>query len=283
MSGPAWSSYDEIAEDYDAISAPRYFERPAERLVALLGISRGDRFLDAGAGTGVATACALRLTPHVVALDLSLRMLRRARARGAVPAAAARLPELPFADRSFDRVAAAFVLNHLPDPGEALLDLGRVLSRGGRLGLASWARSPSDNEAGRLWNETARGFIAGEILEEQVGKALPSEGLLAEPARLRDLLSKAGLSVDAVSRIEFPISIPAKDYLASRSLAMTARFMKDALPAERWRLFEQSVERQILTRFGRQLELTVLVNFAVATRPPQDGEASGQGSRAIPP
>src|SRR6266545_2252785 len=186
MSEPGWSSYDEIAGTYDAVSVPHYFQRPAERLVAMLGISRGDRLLDAGAGTGVAAAFALRFTPRVVAADPSWPMLQRARA-----AVVAGLPLLPFADRSFDRIAAGFVLNHLADRGEALLDLGRVLARGGRLGIASWAKGPSDNEAGELWNETARGFIAREVLEEQVGKALPGEGPLAEPAHLRDLLSKA--------------------------------------------------------------------------------------------
>ena len=266
MSGPAWSSYDGIAGDYDAVPAPHYFERPAERLVALLEISRGDRVLDAGAGTGLASACALRLTERVVAADQSLPMLRQARGRGVVATAGGRLPELPFADRVFDRIVAAFVLNHLPDLVKAIVDLARVLAHGGRLGVASWAKSPSDNEAGQLWNETAREFIAREILEEQVEKALPGEALLADPARLRDLLADSGLAVNTVSQIEFPISISGKDYLASRSLAMAARYMRDTLPAESWQLFEQSVERRLLARFGRRLEFTVLVNFAIASK-----------------
>jgi SAM-dependent methyltransferase len=268
MRGLGWSSYDEIAGTYDSVSVPHYFQRPAERLVALLGISRSDRVLDAGAGTGVAAACALRFASRVIAVDPSWTMLLRGRARTVRAAAVARLPLLPFAHESFDRVAASFVLNHLPDPGEALHELGRVLVRGGRLGLTSWALGPSDSEVGKLWNETARGFIAREVLEEQVGKALPGEGPLAEPAHLRDLLSKAGLAVDSVRQIEFPISIAATDYLTSRSLAMTARFMKDTLPPERWQLFERSVERQILARFGQQLEFEVLVNFAIATKEP---------------
>ena len=266
MNEPDWSSYDRIAEAYDAVSAPHYFQPPAERLIVLLGVSRGDRVLDAGAGTGVAAACALRFTSRVVAVDLSWTMLRRAGTRGIRAAAVARLPVLPFADRSFDRVAAVFILNHLPDPRQALLELGRVLARGGRIGVASWAKSSSDNEAGELWNEAAREFVPREILEQQVGRALPNEGLLAEPAHLRDLLSEADLAVDSVRQVEFSISIAAKDYLTSRSLAMTARFMRHTLPPERWQLFERSIERQIVARFGRQLEFTVLVNFAIATK-----------------
>jgi SAM-dependent methyltransferase len=263
-----WSSYDEIAGTYEAVSAPNYFQRPAEHLVALLEISPGDRVLDAGAGTGAVAACALRRTPHVVAGDLSWPMLRRAMQRGVQMAAAARLPPFPFADRSFDRVAAAFLLNHLPDPAEALSDLARVLASGGRLGVATWAKGPNDNEPGELWSETAREFIAREVLEERVGRALPGEKLLAEPAHLAGLISKAGLAADSIRQFPFPISISANDYLTSRSLAMTARFMKDALPPDRWRDFEQKVQRRILARFGQCLEFEVLVNFAIATRRP---------------
>lgn len=266
MRVPAWSSYDEIAETYDAVSAPHYFERPAERLVALLEISRGDRVLDAGAGTGVVAACALRFAPRVVAVDASWAMLLRGKGRAVPAAAVARLPFLPFAPESFDRIVSSFVLNHVLDPSGALRELGRVLVRGGRLGVTSWALGPADNEVGKLWNETAREFIAQEILEEQVGKALPSERPLADPGRLRDLVSNAGLSVDSVRQIEFAISLDARDYLASRSLAMAARFMKETLPRERWFLFEEAAEQRILTRFGRQVEFAVLVNFAFAVK-----------------
>jgi hypothetical protein len=48
MTVPGWSSYDGIAGTYDSVSVPHYFQRPAERLVALLGISRSDRVLNPG-------------------------------------------------------------------------------------------------------------------------------------------------------------------------------------------------------------------------------------------
>lgn len=268
MNDLSWSSYDEIAEMYDSVSVPHYFQRPAERLVGLLEISRGDRVLDAGAGTGIVAACALRFASRVVALDSSWPMLLRAKARAVRAVSVARLPLLPFADETFDRVAAGFILNHLPDPSGALRELGRVLARSGRLGVTSWAQEASDTEAGKLWKETTREFIPQEVLEEQVGRALPGEGQLAEPGHLHGLLSNAGFSVDSVRQVEFAITIRTRDYLKSRSLAMTARFMKETLPLERWSLFEETVERRVLARFGRQLEFTVLVNFALAVKQP---------------
>jgi SAM-dependent methyltransferase len=40
---------------------------------------------------------------------------------------------LPFGDASFDTVISSDVLEHLPDPGLAVGEIGRVLARGGRL------------------------------------------------------------------------------------------------------------------------------------------------------
>jgi hypothetical protein len=59
---------------------------------------------------------------------------------------------------------------------------------------------------------------------------------------------------------------------------MTARFMKDTLPPERWQLFERSVELQILARFGQQLEFEVLVNFAIATKEPRNPWGHGDSA-----
>ncbi len=75
-----WSSYDEAASTFDAISVPAYFTRPARRLIEMLHFSASDRLLDVGSGTGIVAACALEMTPFVIALDLSCAMLLRAMA-----------------------------------------------------------------------------------------------------------------------------------------------------------------------------------------------------------
>jgi len=92
----------------------------------------GRTVLDAGAGTGVASAALLDHGAHAVATDLSGDMLAwDAAARP--PAAVADIRALPFADRSFDDCVAAFVLNHLDDPGAGLAELRRVTRSGGAL------------------------------------------------------------------------------------------------------------------------------------------------------
>ena len=46
-----WRSYDDVAETYGRVHAPRFAEA-ARDLVKALGIVEGERVLDVGTGTG---------------------------------------------------------------------------------------------------------------------------------------------------------------------------------------------------------------------------------------
>jgi ubiquinone/menaquinone biosynthesis C-methylase UbiE len=124
---------------YDA-AAQRWEEGPgavygrlAQALVAAAPVSlAGALVLDLGAGTGLAGRAALAAgARQVVAADLSLGMLRHARdlggrAGGAWDPVAADAVALPFRDRRFDLVLAAFCLNHLDSLGAGLAEVRRV-------------------------------------------------------------------------------------------------------------------------------------------------------------
>ncbi|HET6168365.1 MAG TPA: methyltransferase domain-containing protein [Marmoricola sp.] len=85
----------------------------------------GARVLDVGAGTGLAGTVALeRGADLVVATDRSPGMLRNnAGDRSAVVGDAY---ALPFAGGAFDLVVAAFLINHLDEPGRGLAEFRRV-------------------------------------------------------------------------------------------------------------------------------------------------------------
>jgi SAM-dependent methyltransferase len=68
----------------------------------------------------------------VVAVDQSERMVELTRARG-VEAVVGDVQDLPFNDGVFDCAVAAWMLYHVPDLNQALLELRRVLRDGGRL------------------------------------------------------------------------------------------------------------------------------------------------------
>src|SRR5262245_32397964 len=117
------ASYDMVVGDYEHF-ANRFVTPLARRLIDLAALSRADRVLDVGAGTGVVSLeAARRICPRgrVVSLDLSPVMLDRAQAR----AVAENLREqisfvvgdaerLEFANQSIDAVLSLFAIMHFP-------------------------------------------------------------------------------------------------------------------------------------------------------------------------
>ena len=116
VTGPAWQSYDAIADVYERVAALCHAQM-ARDLVAAVAPSFGARVLDLGAGTGVAAqaaSAAVGADGVVVAADPSSALLRRADTPRLHRVAAA-APGLPFADAAFDVVVANLVVGLFED------------------------------------------------------------------------------------------------------------------------------------------------------------------------
>lgn len=105
----------------------------------------GNRVLFAAAGTGLNFAN-FPSSRHITAIDLDEGMVRVARRRareydGDLRVLVANLHQLPFADASFDTVATASTFCSVPDPMQALRELLRVLTPGGKLLMFEHVRS----------------------------------------------------------------------------------------------------------------------------------------------
>jgi ubiquinone/menaquinone biosynthesis C-methylase UbiE len=91
--------------------------------------------LDVGVGPGVSAVGLARRLPsaRIVGLDLSRRMLRRARRRvdPGIALLQADITRLPFEDASFDVVTGHSFLYLLPDQRGAMKEIARVLRPGG--------------------------------------------------------------------------------------------------------------------------------------------------------
>lgn len=110
---PAWTD-----------GAERVYMPLAQALVSQVDVA-GRRVLDLGAGTGVAGRAALAAGARsVVATDIAVGMLLRC--GPPVRPVAADALSLPFHDRSFDLVLAAFCLSHLASLDAGLREARRV-------------------------------------------------------------------------------------------------------------------------------------------------------------
>jgi demethylmenaquinone methyltransferase / 2-methoxy-6-polyprenyl-1,4-benzoquinol methylase len=106
-------------------------------LVEAVATGAPGSILDVATGTaGVALALRARTGARVVGVDLDEGMARRgrdnvARHGGGISVALARGEQLPLPDASVDAVSFCYLLRYVDDPGATLVELARVVRRGG--------------------------------------------------------------------------------------------------------------------------------------------------------
>jgi ubiquinone/menaquinone biosynthesis C-methylase UbiE len=138
------SVYDEIAGEYDeripgSSQADEVFTNT--EMDFLLGkITKGERVLDMGCGTGRFTVPLVATGAEVTALDLSNGMLSVAAGKLTERGLKAEIhqgdmADLPFADGTFDTVTSMLALMHIPlvDRQAVFTEVSRVLKPGGRM------------------------------------------------------------------------------------------------------------------------------------------------------
>lgn len=233
--------FDRIAPIYDETRQPPSREE-LDTLVALLADCR--TVLDAGIGTG---RFAVPLRAHgfeIVGVDLSLGMMRRARAKGVPALLRANVLRLPLTDRSVDAGFMSHVLQLLPDSRRALHELGRVARRTVVVQLPEWFEGPPSD----AWRQRRARYR--EIATE-LGYPLPERG------------KRYWHSLDELSEIASPRSVqvvtrppPAEGFSEERFSQWRAEMMGGGqLPAE--------VHEEIVRRLRKEFP----VDSAWRTRP----------------
>ena len=135
-----------IADRYDLITGLLSYGRDRKwkaRLIALAALTPDDRVLDLACGTGDILFRAVETARVGVGLDVTFRMLQLAAAkaplvrRGAEGARATLVTgdmlALPFPAASFTVVTTGYGLRNVPDIEQAIDEIARVLTPGGRL------------------------------------------------------------------------------------------------------------------------------------------------------
>ena len=191
------ASYDLWAEVYPAVAHNPLMAIEQEIVEAVLNTLHPRCALDVGTGSGRYLPILARAgASRVVGIDFSMAMLRRSAKGsdlGSDPACiCADARQLPFARRSFDLVNASLTVGDVADLNAWVLEMARVLERGGHLVYSDfhpswtehgWSRTFRDREG-----ETHELAFAGHTIDEHL-VAIDGAGLrvaaIREP-RFRD-------------------------------------------------------------------------------------------------
>jgi len=119
-------SFDRIADRYDATRG--YPDEVMKDILEALDkeLRKEDCILDAGMGTGRFSQPLQARDYHVVGIDLSKRMITKAREKGVENIVQGDLLALPFKDLAFDKSISIHVLHLIKDWEDALREIGRV-------------------------------------------------------------------------------------------------------------------------------------------------------------
>jgi ubiquinone/menaquinone biosynthesis C-methylase UbiE len=201
LAGDVRAAYDSSARAWAEGPGP-YYQRLADAMIAAIpsGIA-GASVLDVGAGTGVVSAAALAGgAARVVAIDCAVAMMQFDASTRPLATVGDAL-RLPFAAGAFDVVAAACLLNHLPNAGSALGEMGRVAGDG-LVVTSTFAPSAAHSAKDRIDTTLAEfGYVEPEwhraMKEEREPRTATRVGLL-DAARVGGLDGEViEVSVDA--------------------------------------------------------------------------------------
>ena len=171
-------------------------------------IGDGEQALDIGCGTGQTTRDAARRASAGGALgvDLSAEMIGLARRLATAEGLSnARFEQAdaqiyPFGQGSFDVAISRTGAMFFGDPDAAFANIARALRSGGRLALLSWQPLPANEWVAELTGALA----AGRDLPAPPASA-PGPFALADPGRIRQLLSGAGFTGIEIDPTQAPM------------------------------------------------------------------------------
>jgi ubiquinone/menaquinone biosynthesis C-methylase UbiE len=260
-----WRSYDDVAETYARIHAPRLAE-PADDLVALVGVQPGWRVLDVGTGTGVAATAAVTAGARVFGIDEAIGMLQVGRsANGSLPVATAEAIDLPFRDNAFDALVANFVIAHFAKYKTALFDMRRVMKPEGRMGLTTWADAQDDLQ--RTWLELVESVVPREVLQPAMDERLPWRERFRHREPLEEALLEAGFRHVRTEMRRYHFTYRLDEYVEGLTTWATGRFVRSMLGEPAFAAFLERARAVFRERFADPVNDFREVLFATGAKP----------------
>ena len=163
-----WSSY------YDCLLTTVFYQSIHKRLLEYVELKENASVLDLGCGTGklMNRLAAKFPTVRAIGIDLSLSMLKEARARNQYRQRLifvnGRAESLPFADEQFNAVFCTLSFLHYPHPQQVFEQVNRVLAPGGRFYLVDTYRGENNFSFFAPWIGEMRFY--SQQKREELGK-----------------------------------------------------------------------------------------------------------------
>src|SRR5262245_5350724 len=201
-------------------------------------LAPGDRVLELACGPGGAgLAAARRVAPTgtVVLSDVAPEMVAVAQARavqlgiGNVEFDALDVEQIDEPDDRYDAVLCREGLMFAVVPERAVAEMHRVLRPGGRVAVAVWAAREDNPWLGLVFDA-----VTGETGFPVPPPGVPGPFSLAEPGRVRDLLTGAGFADVTVEEVAAPVCAASFDawWARTTNLAGPIASILAALPTE---------------------------------------------------
>jgi ubiquinone/menaquinone biosynthesis C-methylase UbiE len=174
--------FDRHASSWDEML--NYSKKASElsEVVSWFELAEGHWVLDVGTGTGILLPLirqAIGQKGTLIGFDFSFRMLEKAKLRepiGQKLLLASTAESIPLGSALFDRITCFSALPHFTDKAKALVEMARVLKKGGVLFIA---HLKSVEELNRFHRS-----LGGPVAND----------LLPDPERVRTMMTQAGLS-----------------------------------------------------------------------------------------
>jgi ubiquinone/menaquinone biosynthesis C-methylase UbiE len=167
---------------------------PGELLCEAVELRAGHTVLDVATGSGNVALSAARRNCDAVGIDYVPDLIARARARAEVEGLTARFEvadceQIPFPEKSFDRVFSLYGSMFAPDQEVAANELVRVCRPGGKIGMGNW--TPDG-----FWGQTFA--LVGRYLPPPKGVRPPPEW--GTEKRLNELFGASTSSLNITRR-----------------------------------------------------------------------------------